>query len=168
MVALIPLLTALLRPRDCRTFFWNSEPSLMPGNVMQSLRGIDANNTLVPAPKDFSEALGVDGVSADELALDDVDGAVVVIDEDGVDLLVVCPIRDVGLGLVLVTQVDVAEIPGDEPLPVVREVLDVVILLDLFFDLVEHGRSPWFPTPRKANHSSNNPFTFLRCGFCRT
>src|SRR6266705_3443416 len=77
----------------------------------------------------------------DELTLDDIDGAVVIIDEDGVNLLVVCPVRIVGLGLALVPKMDVTKIPGHKLLPVVRKVLAVVILLDFFFDLVEH-RSP--------------------------
>ena len=34
-------------PKLCRTFFWNKDPSLMPGNFIHSFRGMAATITLV-------------------------------------------------------------------------------------------------------------------------
>ncbi len=73
-----------------------------------------------------------------ELPLNDVNSIVVVIDKDGVDLFVIGAIRNLGLRFVHIPHMDVAGIPCNETLPLIRKILDVVILLDLFLDFLVH------------------------------
>src|SRR5699024_5033664 len=48
-VRAIPLLTLLLDPKDCRTFFRNKLPSLIPGILTQSFSGSAATTAFVPS-----------------------------------------------------------------------------------------------------------------------
>lgn len=99
---------------------------------------------LNPRAQDLSEGLCINLWRAKELALDHEDGGLVVVDNDRIDLLVVRTIGDVVFGLDQITEVHLAQIPSDEPLSFVREVMDVVLLVDLLDDLLVHLRPPCF------------------------
>lgn len=70
--------------------------------------------------------------------MDDVDGGLLVVNNNRVDLFVVGAVGDAIAGLVRVLTVNVAHVPSDETLPIVREILPVVVLSDVGFDLFVH------------------------------
>jgi hypothetical protein len=74
--------------------------------------------------------------------LEDEYGGFVVVNEDGIDLLIVGTIGDVVSGLNWITQMNVSQVPCDEALPVVREVLLVVFLADILRNSVVHRLIP--------------------------
>ena len=60
---------------------------------------------------------------ATNFPLNDVDHCLIVVDHDGVDLLVVCTVCSIVARFVHIPSQDIAQIPGYEPLTVICEIL---------------------------------------------
>ena len=75
----------------------------------------------------------------DEFALNDVGNGLLVIKDNGVDLLVVSVVGDAVACLVRILSMNVPDLPGHESLTVIREVLLVVILDNDSLDLLVHA-----------------------------
>ena len=77
---------------------------------------------LKPGSQDFLKRLMVHGTRI-ELALDDDDLLLFIIDDDGIKLLVVGAVRDVVLSLNRRAQIAAPQIPSEKPLPLIGEIL---------------------------------------------
>ena len=91
-----------------------------------------------PRGENFVERLVVNGGRRVELALNDNDTPLLVVNNDSINFFVVRAISDVVAGLDWSAKVDVAQVPGKEALAVVGEILRVVgIVVNIAADAFE-------------------------------
>ncbi|MCL1961111.1 MAG: hypothetical protein FWG56_04930 [Desulfovibrionaceae bacterium] len=80
-------------------------------------------------------------LGGDELALHHIHSLCVVIDHDGINLLVVGSIGDAIVRLADILSMNIVQIPSHETLAIVWKMLLIIVLRDVLCDLFEHNPS---------------------------